>query len=91
MGIINTAGQLLLNCVFTQIASALGFIVFAIASACRYAGFTASGRLSAVSVLPPKQQLTNIYIYIYIYMLTVAGRNGTATDFHTPNSMNHNR
>jgi hypothetical protein len=76
-----------LNCVFTQIASALGFIVFAIASACRYAGFTASGRLSAVSVLPPKQQLTNIYIY----MLTVAGRNGTATDFHTPNSMNHNR
>jgi hypothetical protein len=67
MGIINTAGQLLLNCVFTQIASALGFIVFAIASACRYAGFTASGRLSAVSVLPPKQQLTNIYIYIYIY------------------------
>ena len=36
-------------------------------------------------VAPPKQQLTNIY------MLTVAGRNGTATDFHTPNSMNHNR
>jgi len=54
MGIINTAGQLLLNCVFTQIASALDSIVFAIASACWYVGFAASGRPSAVNGLPPQ-------------------------------------
>jgi hypothetical protein len=64
MGIINTAGQLLLNCVFTQIASALGSIVFAIASACWYVGFAASGRPSAVSVLPPKAA-ANEYIYAH--------------------------
>ena len=85
MGIINTVGQLLLNCVFTQIASALGSIVFAIASACWYAGFTASGRLSAVSVLPPKAA-ANEYIYAH-----GGGEKWNGADFHTPNSMNHNR
>ena len=86
MGIINTAGQLLLNCVFTQIASALGSIVFAIASACWYVGLAASGRPNAVSGLSPPKAAANEYIYAH-----GGGEKWNGADFHTPNSMNHNR